>query len=301
MTDQTEERKPKRSIQRSPNYPAFSLREAIEKARVIYDQEKRSYTTSDVIAAHLGYNQAVGGPGGRALSAMRQYGLLDESEGKVRLSDAAYYLIHYPPDSPERIQATKAAIRKPALFNELLIEYKDGLPSDQTLQSTLLRRGFNPSVIADVIRTFRDTIAVDSGQNVSYPAILAGDYVQWEPGGADQFPVPQRVKRLSEDGKFAFFDGSETGVPVGELVKATAPSGESEDSGGNGKQSVIRRVAPKPGMNSDVFTLDEGEVVLQWPTRMSPESYEDFKDWLDLIVRKAKRAVEKKDSEAKQE
>ena len=297
MPDTTEEKKTKRSVQRSPNYPAFSLREAIEKAKVIYDQEKRSYTTSDVIAAHLGYNQAVGGPGGRALSAMRQYGLLDESEGKVRLSDAAYYLIHYPADSQERIQATKAAIRKPALFSELLTEYKDGLPSDQTLHSTLLRRGFNPSVIADVIRTFRDTVAVDSGQNVNYSAIQVGDYVQWEPGGVVQFQEPQRVKRLSDDGKFAFFDGSDTGVPAEELVKAAAPSGESEVAGVLGRSYVLRRAAPKPGMNNEVFTLNEGEVVLQWPNKMSAESYEDFKDWLDLVARKAKRAVENKESE----
>jgi hypothetical protein len=44
------------------------------------------------------------------------------------------------------------------------------------------------------------------------------------------------------------------------------------------------------GMNSDTFTLDEGQVVLQWPAKMSPESYGDFKDWLDLIARKIKRS-----------
>lgn len=48
-------------------------------------------------------------------------------------------------------------------------------------------------------------------------------------------------------------------------------------------------------MNNDVFTLEEGEAVLQWPARMSPESYEEFKAWLDLIARKAKRAAGKQD------
>jgi len=44
-------------------------------------------------------------------------------------------------------------------------------------------------------------------------------------------------------------------------------------------------------MNQDVFTLSEGDVVLQWPAGLSPESFEDFKDWLRLIERKVGRAV----------
>ncbi len=41
----------------------------------------------------------------------------------------------------------------------------------------------------------------------------------------------------------------------------------------------------------DVFTLDEGQVVLQWPPNLSPESFQDLKDWLELQLRKIGRAV----------
>jgi hypothetical protein len=44
-------------------------------------------------------------------------------------------------------------------------------------------------------------------------------------------------------------------------------------------------------MNQDTFTLDEGQVVLQWPSQISPASYQDLKDWLDLMARRLKRAV----------
>lgn len=287
---EAEEQKPKRGVHRSPNYPAFSLREAIEKARAVYDSEKRSFSTPEVIAKLLGYAQAVGGPGGRALSALRQYGLLEESGDKAKISDLAFILVNYPPDSPERIQAIKKAVRKPALFNELLNEYKDSLPSDATLHSNLLRRGFNPSVIDDVLKSFRDTVELDASQDVSYAPLQVGDYVQWQSSGVDQFDQPEPILRLSEDGKFAFFDGSNAGIPLEQLSKANPPE---ESEGGKGKPFIVRRPVPKPGMNNDVFTLDEGEVVLQWPSRMSAESYEDFKDWLELITRKAKRAVEK--------
>ena len=57
------------------------------------------------------------------------------------------------------------------------------------------------------------------------------------------------------------------------------------------ERSPHKPITPKVGMNSDTFTLDEGQVILQWPANMSPESYEDFKSWLDLVARKAKRAA----------
>jgi hypothetical protein len=283
--------KPKRATHRSPSYPMFGLKEAIQKAKIVYDNDKRSFTTPDVVAKHLGFSQHIGGPGGRTMSALRQYGLLEESGGKSRISDRAYTLIQFPEGSPERAQALKAAIREPSLFNELLTEFGDGVPSDPALTSNLLKRGFNPEVIPDVIRVFRETIALDSTQNVDYHPVQVGDYVQWESLGILQFDKPKQIYKLSEDGKFAFFSDSATGVPVDGLTKTEAPTGEGE----NGGILVNKRIPAKLGMNSDVFTLDEGEVILQWPSRMSPESYADFKDWIELMTRKAKRSVKSKE------
>lgn len=285
--------KQKRSSHRSPSYPMFSLGVAIDKARVIYNSVKRSFVTPDVIAKHLGFSQHIGGPGGRTMSALRQYGLLEESAGKSRISDRAYTLIQWPVGSPEHTQALKAAIREPNLFRELLAEF-DGLPSAIALNSNLLKRGFNPEVIEDVIDIFRQTVSLDSSKNVEDTAIHVGDYVQWESQEMLQFAKLKRVNRLSDDGKFAFVDGAATGVPVEELTKGDAPIAESE----NGGKVETKRVPPKQGMNSDVFTLTEGDVVLQWPSKMSPESFADFKDWLELITRKAKRAIVEKAAES---
>lgn len=42
----------------------------------------------------------------------------------------------------------------------------------------------------------------------------------------------------------------------------------------------------------DVFTIgDDGEVVVTLPTTMSQQTYDDLKDWLDLIGRKAQRKI----------
>ena len=46
-----------------------------------------------------------------------------------------------------------------------------------------------------------------------------------------------------------------------------------------------------PGTKEDVFTLDSGPVVLQWPDRLTNEEYEDLEGWIKLVLRKAKRSV----------
>ena len=46
------------------------------------------------------------------------------------------------------------------------------------------------------------------------------------------------------------------------------------------------------GTKQDTFTLDEGPVVLQWPSQLSETSYEDFKDWIELQLRKIKRSIQ---------
>jgi hypothetical protein len=84
------------------------------------------------------------------------------------------------------------------------------------------------------------------------------------------------------------------------------PGGEKADIlGDGGAGQTDERINPpvfqqrppaeRPGMNQDTFTLDEGQVVFQWPARISPESYADLKDWLDLMARKVKRAVRSED------
>jgi hypothetical protein len=51
-----------------------------------------------------------------------------------------------------------------------------------------------------------------------------GDYVQWEPKGIMQFMEPKRIVSISDDDAYAFVEGSDTGLPVGELVLHERPA-----------------------------------------------------------------------------
>ena len=51
-------------------------------------------------------------------------------------------------------------------------------------------------------------------------------------------------------------------------------------------------VIPKRNMQQDTFNLDEGEVTLHWPARLSRDSYDELESWLNLLLRRAKRRAQ---------
>jgi hypothetical protein len=63
---------------------------------------------------------------------------------------------------------------------------------------------------------------------------------------------------------------------------------------GNSTTDSRRRTAkkrPRSGVRVEIFAIDEGAVVLQWPDNLSSASFEDFESWLKLVLRKARRSI----------
>ncbi len=47
----------------------------------------------------------------------------------------------------------------------------------------------------------------------------------------------------------------------------------------------------------DIFTIVEGgEVVLRFPIHLSPDTYAELKDWIDIVMRKIGRSVQEPDN-----
>ena len=77
-----------------------------------------------------------------------------------------------------------------------------------------------------------------------------GDYVQWEPGGTLQFKEPKRIQRFSWGGRFAFVEGSATGLPVRDLTKEAQPAAAPPPI-----RNTPNSASPKANMREDVFSL----------------------------------------------
>ncbi|SRR6266516_2135896 len=100
----------------------------------------------------------------------------------------------------------------------------------------------------------------------------------------------------------AFVEGSATGLPVRELQKVDPPA-ETGGSGGSSfpswdffRSQKLKTPPAKVAMNQDVYTLPGGGgLVLQWPASMTTDDLEDVELWLEMMKRKLKRIVTKKE------
>jgi hypothetical protein len=141
---------------RSPSFPFISLREAIERARLLYDAVRRSPASVEAAVETWGYSSKSSG-GKQTIAALRAFGLL-EGEGSVRLTDRAVHIL-LNDDSPERDRLLRQAALSPPVYARLWERYGPDLPSDKGLQTHLiLEMGFNENAVADVIRGYKETL-----------------------------------------------------------------------------------------------------------------------------------------------
>jgi hypothetical protein len=141
---------------RSPNYPQLSLPAAIDRVAKVYQEENRHPAPSEVVVKHLGFS-GLNGSSAAALSALLKYGLLEKEGKQVRVSDRTLAIL-YPQDPKEKSDALKQAIHGPALFSEILTNFKYQLPSDENLKAYLIRRGFAQGAIKQLIPVLRESV-----------------------------------------------------------------------------------------------------------------------------------------------
>lgn len=314
MVDATNETDDKRKRTRSPAYPYMNLETAIKRAKDFYDKEGRNATNIKVAVKHWGYEEK-SSSGMQAAAALISFGLLKDEgtaeKRKVQLtSNALRLLLDTDPDSRARAEAIKTAALSPRIHRELWKKWGSTHPSDLSMKNVLTLEWeppFNDKAVDVFIKEYKDTIAFarlgpsdtlseqsidkeDEGDEVSErqtytPAV--GDYVQWEPGGILQFREAKRLSRLSTDGNYAFVDGSNTGIPIGELTKQARPESSPSAAG----RTTANPLPQKANMREDVFSLAEGNVTFQWPTPLSADSIADLKDWFKILERKVSRSA----------
>jgi hypothetical protein len=264
---------PKRSRTRSPAYPNFGLEESIRKAEVVWKKEDRHFANVEAVAADWGYG-ATSSAGPVAISALKQYGLLVDEGSKdtrrVKLSNLALDILTNEERSPKRDEAIKLSALNPKIHRELWDKYRGNLPpTDRSIRLYLIRERedglFNKDRVDSFISQFRSTIS---------------------------------FAKLDQSGTMVDgIDEKEGNNQTATIQRRQVHEGETMNPNQLGQGESLAERSPRPilrqgGVKEDTCTLGEGLVVLQWPERLSPESFEDFESWLQLIIRKAKRSIQ---------
>lgn len=156
--------KPKKVVNRSPEYPAMDLESAIAKAEILRGKEGFAYAAVSVAAGHWNYS-AGSGSGFRAIAALRHYGLLEEEGSgparRVRLTVLAKnILLDNREASAEKAAAIQQAALNPKTYRSLWALWGPSLPSNENMQYHLqMKLEFNAGAISGFIKDFRATVA----------------------------------------------------------------------------------------------------------------------------------------------
>jgi hypothetical protein len=150
--------KDKKSRMRSPNYPGIGLEAAVGKIEALYQQDKLVASPKDAALKHMGFDKAHG-EAGRVLSALKSFGLIEEANDRIKLTQRGINIVVRGAEDAQRVDALREAATSPEIYRQLLKEYGHPLPSDTTLKSELIAvRKFNPNSVDGFIRDFKGTL-----------------------------------------------------------------------------------------------------------------------------------------------
>jgi hypothetical protein len=258
---------------RSPNYPAISLPEAIEKVRAIRTKEQHLAAPREVIAKHIGFG-GINGGSSRVISALMRYGLLEEAgNDRLRVSPLAMQIL-VPLSSEQRAAAIKEAAEMPPLFQAIVAEYGGTRPSEENLRAYLAHQSFALDAIDRVIQIYKDTVDLVT-REFGLPGV-ASDCSSMYDSPVEE--VPLRSEKVTMLGAHA--------PDRGKLHQAA-----SVQAGVGAFRADAQAVSPNASRAT--LPLAEGIAAFEMPDRLSAESFEDLKDWMEVMLRRAERAMKR--------
>ncbi len=167
--------------QRSPNYPTVPITTALDSARKFYAKAQRTTVHPEEAQRAMGYSKPSGASRSR-LAALRQYGLLDDTKGGVRLTELGLRLLH-PQSDEEYQQAVAEAALTPPLFKELWESHRSADPS--IIASHLIRtRNFSTAGAKYAADAFKATVSIVKAPPEGYSSPDAGQ--RPDPGVIEQ-------------------------------------------------------------------------------------------------------------------
>lgn len=190
------------SRKKNPRAPSIALGDAIEKALVIYEKERRHPVPLDVVAQDIGYKSANNGTALSVLASLRYFGLLERpKEGHLAATkDVEKY--RFAPSEGMRQELRQKWLREPPVFADLIDQFAEGLPSDATVRYELIQRGFTPNAAESVLDVFRRSIQFAGFPNVAQEMLSATVADQDAKGenGVDEAPTQVVQARMTKTG-----------------------------------------------------------------------------------------------------
>ncbi|MFA5386784.1 MAG: hypothetical protein WC322_00095 [Candidatus Paceibacterota bacterium] len=187
----------------------------------------------------------------------------------IKITDRAYRILVDTEESEERKQALRDAFLSPKAYKMCWDHW--GVDVPQSARSTLIfQEGFIDSTVDAFLGNYKKSMLF-AGLHGHEPEEKHIEYGR-EDTSSDEESAAANVKPLQLAQQTTASDAQQA-KPLNLMVTP----------GGFAQKGV--------GMRQEVFALTEGDVTIQWPETLSPDSFQDFEDWLAILKRKIKRSV----------
>ena len=162
------------------SYPTFSLPEALQRMRQLYEEEPHNEMTSEAAAQLLGF-KGKNGTSLTAIATLRRYGLLEGRGDKIKVSPEALTIFadEGADDQSSRAEAIHRCAIMPAMFAEIYTAFKN-VPSPPTLTSFLVKRGLSQSEAIEVSSYYRATMEFVEQNSGEYNSSKPGEIMLYE-------------------------------------------------------------------------------------------------------------------------
>lgn len=178
---------------RSRAYPSNDLATAVRRLE-LYNTNLGpvGYHTREEIAVAIGY-KSMSGPASRAIASLVHYGLLERRKDKYGISDLAKSILLPHSEGETRSAIQEAAVR-PALFNEIVTQYKGReLPGLLGNILTSPQYGISPKVKDEVVEVFKSSIeyaGLLNNNRIQSPDAVAQPAEEFEDQGVSAADLP---------------------------------------------------------------------------------------------------------------
>jgi hypothetical protein len=241
---------------RSPKYPYITLGRASEMATSMYRFAADTEVNLPALFNHWKL-KPTSGNAKKTYAALKTYGLVTDSgsgdKRKAKLTGRAVKIVHG--NALERAENLKLAALTPKIYRYCWEQWGTKFPSDEFVKSHLItEKRFNENAVSSFWTDYKKTLT----------------FAKLNQGGPTELPPVIDDDELDDN-------ADDQGAEAGLRQERT--------------QVIVRERIRRPGVRQDVFVLDEGEVVVQLPDKLSKESFADLEAWMGLVLRKARRTV----------
>lgn len=245
------------SRDRSPAYPNIPLQAALERLVEFHNHFKRSPGRAETIGSAWGIKGKAYVD--RTTAALRYFGLLDYrgvgNDRQIVVSEDGLKYLRAQQEETKQEVIKSAALRPKQIAKFWAIWGPDRPAKKACLDELMFTHGFSSKGASEFLRIYDDTIR--------FAGLANSDKLP-----AEAEDSTDEVTMVDPASGVTHLVAGKAGAQMGGKGALTADA------------SILRRA---------VFTLDEGDVAIQFPAELSKESVEDLADYLETFMKRLRR------------